>query len=221
MKNIIIFGTGSYAKLLFYELILTKKYKILGFVDERQKQNTVFIKYKNFSYKTIQIDDKFKNKNISGIIAIGDNYLRYQISKLYSTKLKKINWITYISNKAIVSKLSVVGKGTVILSNAVITAGTKIGIHCLINTSCSIDHDNYFHDFSSTGPGVTTAGKVEVKKFSFLGTGSTVAHKVIINENIVVGGHAYVNKDCKKNSVYYGLPAKFKRERKLGEIYLK
>ena len=41
MKQLIIFGSGDYAKMIFHEL-KDKKYKILGFFDERKKR--VFLK---------------------------------------------------------------------------------------------------------------------------------------------------------------------------------
>ena len=41
-----------------------------------------------------------------------------------------------------------IGNGSIIISNSVINRDSIIGNHCLINTSTSIDHDNYFDDFS-------------------------------------------------------------------------
>ena len=76
--------------------------------------------------------------------------------------------IIYRSKSSIISSNVKIGKGSVILQNAVINSGTKIGEHCIINTSCSVDHDNIFEDFSSTGPRVTTAGKVNTKSFLLL-----------------------------------------------------
>jgi len=30
-----------------------------------------------------------------------------------------------------------------------------------------------------------------------------------ISENVVCGGKSFINKNCKKNSVYFGIPLKF------------
>ena len=40
--------------------------------------------------------------------------------------------------------------------------------HVSINTGSYIDHDNTFHNFSGTGPGVATGGNVIVGEQSFL-----------------------------------------------------
>ncbi len=218
MKNLIIFGSGDYAKMIFNDLKKDKKYNILGFFDERKKKKFV---NKEKSFKFIDLNKKIKNlKKIYGIIAVGDNYKRYKINNLISKILPKINWIIFKSKSAIISKNVKLGNGTVILENCVINSGTHIGDHCIINTSCSIDHDNKFEDFTSTGPRVTTAGKVKIKKFSFMGISSTINSKIIVQKNTIIGGNSFVIKNCAANSVYFGIPAKFKRKRKLGERYL-
>ena len=55
-----------------------------------------------------------------------------------------------------------IGEGSLIMPGVVINTETKIGKHCIINTSSSIDHHNYFKDYSSCGPGVITGGKVTI-----------------------------------------------------------
>ena len=122
----------------------------------------------NSKLRFIDLDQKIKKlKKIYGIIAVGDNYKRYKIYKSILKTLPNMNWIIYRSKSSIISSNVKIGKGSVILQNAVINSGTKIGEHCIINTSCSVDHDNIFEDFSSTGPRVTTAGKVNTKSFLY------------------------------------------------------
>ena len=97
---------------------------------------------------------------------------------------------------------------------------TKIHNHVSINTGSFIDHNNTFHNFSSTGPGVITGGNVTVGGQSFLGIGSVIKDKIFIGKNTVIGGKAFVRKSCKSNSVYYGVPAKRIKKRNLNEPYL-
>ena len=113
-----------------------------------------------------------------------------------------------------------IGEGTLVVSGSTINTGTEIGKHCVINTSCSIDHDNKFDDFSSAAPGVITGGNVVVGKKSYLGMGSLVKDQVNILQDTVIGLGSIVNKDCEKNSIYYGSPVKKIRTRKSEESYL-
>ena len=87
-----------------------------------------------------------------------------------------------------------------ILAGSVISTETKIYNHVSINTGSYIDHNNIFHNFSSTGPGVITGGNVTVSEQSFLGIGSVIKDKIFIGKNTVIGGKAFVRKNCKANS---------------------
>ena len=220
MNSIVIFGCGGHAKVVFSEIIKLKKYKIIGFIGKSNKKK-IILKYNKKNYYNIGTLNVLKKiKKVCGIIGIGDNYLRKKISKEVNLKYKKFNWVSIISKDSIINSNVKIGLGTLIVSKTVINNGTKIGSHCLINTSSSIDHDNTFEDFSSTGPSVTTGGNVKVYQLSHLGIGAVIKNKIKIGSNTIIGGKSFVNKDCLKNSVYFGIPAKRKKSRKLKEKYL-
>lgn len=81
-------------------------------------------------------------------------------------EIKKINknfkFQKIISKDAIINPNVNINEGSLIVSGTVINCGTIIGKHCILNTSSSIDHDNFFGDYSSTGPGTITGGGVEI-----------------------------------------------------------
>ena len=222
MIKIVIFGSGHHAKVIFAEVIKLKKFKFLGFVDDFKKKGEIIINLDKKNYYNLgSIKDVINKKDkLKGIIGVGLIHVREKIFK----DIKKINnnfkFQQIISKDAIISSNVFIDEGTLIVSGAIINTGTKIGKHCIINTSCSIDHDNKFGDFSSVGPGVVTGGNVEVGYKSYLGLGSLVRNNVKILENTIVGFGSLVNKDCKKNSIYWGSPVKKIRKRKNNENYL-
>jgi len=209
-KNIVIFGNGTHSKVLISEILKLKIYKIIGFVNFKKKfQKTIIYdkkKYKNF--KNIHILTKFSNQKIYGIIGIGENFIRKKVYDEINKYKIKIIWQSIISKHAIIDNNVKIGSGSYIAPGTIIKTGSVIGKHCIINTYSSIDHDNYFDDFASTGPGITTGGNVSVGKLSFIGIGSVVKHKITIKENTLIGGYSYVNKNCRKNLIYYGIPIK-------------
>tara|TARA_B100001989_G_scaffold9784_1_gene6354 strand:- start:1699 stop:2364 length:666 start_codon:yes stop_codon:yes gene_type:complete len=221
MKNILIFGSGYHSKVVFSEIIKLKKYNFIGFIDERKRKGLKILNYKNKTYKNLgKLKELINKKKICGIIGVGDNYTREKIYNDVKKQIKNFKWEKIVSSDAIISDRVKIGSGSFIVSGSIINTGTKIGRHCIINTSSSIDHDNSFADFSSTGPGVITGGNVTVQKKSFLGLGCKIKHKIIIGKNTVVGANSYVNRNCESNSIYIGSPAKKKRSRKIGENYL-
>jgi sugar O-acyltransferase (sialic acid O-acetyltransferase NeuD family) len=223
MKEILIFGSEGHARIVLSEIIQIKGYRVIGFVDERTKKGTIIENYKNKKYKVvgnIKGINKLLNKNTFGIIGIGSNFIRKKIAEEINKIYKNFNWATIISKNSTINGNVRIGKGSIIVSASVINTGTKIGEHCLINTSSSIDHNNTFENYSSTGPGVTTGGNVELGQCSHLGIGSTVKHQTSIGDNTIIGAQSMVLKNCNKNSVYYGIPAKKISDREDSSKYL-
>ena len=113
-----------------------------------------------------------------------------------------------ISTKSNIDKTVIIGDGTMIISGTTINIGSKIGRHSIINTSCSIDHDNLIKNYVNCSPGVVSAGNVTINDKVFIGMGTSIKQNTIIDSNTTIGAQSYVNKNCKKNSTYYGIPIK-------------
>ena len=223
MKEILIFGSEGHSRIVLSEIIQIKGYRVIGFVDENIKKGTIIENYKNKKYKVvsnIKGINKLLNKNTFGIIGIGSNFRRKKVAEEINKIYKNFNWTTIISKNSTLNGNVRIGKGSLIVSGSVINTGTKIGEHCLINTSSSIDHDNTFKNYSSTGPGVITGGNVKLGQCSHLGMGSTVKHKITIQDNTIIGAQSLVLKNCDKNSIYFGIPAKKIRDRENNSNYL-
>tara|TARA_B100001123_G_C15098795_1_gene942682 strand:+ start:255 stop:926 length:672 start_codon:yes stop_codon:yes gene_type:complete len=223
MKEILIFGSGGHSRIILSEIVQIKDYRVIGFVDENIKKGTIIESYKNKKYKVvsnIKGINKLLNKNTFGIIGIGSNFIRKEVAKKINKIYKNFNWVTIISKNSTINGNVRIGKGSLIVSGSVINTGTKIGEHCLINTSSSIDHDNTFKNYSSTGPSVTTGGNVALGECSHLGIGSSIKHQISIGDNTIIGARSMVLKNCNNNSVYYGIPATKIRDRENNSIYL-
>ena len=211
LKKIVIFGSGGHAFVVLSEIIKAKKFKIIGVVDDYFDKKKINL-FKYYGVKYLGNLNKFSKskskKNIFGFVAVGDNKKREEIVKKVSKIIKNIRWATIISKDAIISTNVKIGEGTIIVSGSVVNFGTIIKKHCLINTNSSIDHENYFESFSSSGPSVTTGGNVKVFKGSHLGISSTIKQGIIIGKNTIIGGQTFINKNCDSNSMYFGIPGK-------------
>lgn len=207
-KELIIVGSGGHFKVVINEVLKQNKFKVQKIIDVKNfgkkikvgKRNLKIINYKKFDWL------KIKSQTFL-FIAIGDNFLRKKIFNEIKKKNKKIKWATVVSIDAIVSNDVKIKPGSLVVSGSIINPGTRIGAHCIINTRSSIDHDNFFDDFSSCAPGVVTGGNVKVGKYSFLGIRSTVVNNIKIGTKTIIGANSLVNKNCLSNYVYYGRPA--------------
>ncbi len=207
--KIIIFGSSYHAAVIFSELKNFKKFKVLGFCDEKKTAAQILkSKFKLKDLGSFKDISKKIDRNTKGIIGIGENKIRKKIVRECYLLNKKFKWINLISKNSIIDRNVHTGEGSVILSGTVIRNDVKIGNHCLINSSCSIDHDTILSDFSSCGPGVVSGGNVFIGQSSFVGIGSTIKHSIKISDNVIIGGNSYVNKSCSSGFLYFGNPIK-------------
>lgn len=218
--KIIIIGTGGHSKVIVDIIQNEQKYEIAGFID-----NNLPIGHKVFDYEVLGKEQEINNliskyKIFGGIIAIGDNFIRSNVEKKIRLLCNEFRFINCIHPNSNIAFNVVMGEGNVVMAGATINTSSEISNHCIFNTNCSIDHDNRIADFASIAPNGVTGGNVEVDEFSAIGIGATVKHNVSIGYNCIIGACSLVNKDTKSNSVYYGIPAKFIRNHKLGEKYL-
>ena len=222
MNNFIIFGYGGHARVILDSISVIKNSRVLGFISNK-KYDTSFakkVKYLGEIKNLNEIIKKIKLKNVVGIIAIGNNIKRKQIFLQVNKINRKFKWGNVIHPAAVISPSAIIGSGNMILAGSIICAETEMENHVSINTGSYIDHNNKFCNFSSTGPGVATGGNVVVGEQSFLGIGATIKQNIIIEKNTIVGGQAFVNKNCKPNSIYFGIPARRIKKRILEKSYL-
>lgn len=209
MKNIVIIGSGGHAKviadiLLKRKEVLKEELDIIGFLDDN---------FQNLEYREIfnipilgslELIEEFKNKDYEYIIAIGNNLIRKKIAEKYS----KLIYYTAIHPTAVIGNMVTIEEGTVVMANAVINSYSKIGKHCILNTSCVIEHDNNIKNYVHISPNTTLCGGVVIKEKSWIGAGSNIKQGVSIGKNVIVGAGTVVIRDVENNVTAVGNPAR-------------
>ena len=164
----------------------------------------------NFSKEVRFWDVEDYNDTIGGhwIIAVGNNQSRKKIAEDLG---EGCDYLTIISETAIISNKIDIAKGSQILQGAVIQIGTKIGKHCIVNTAASIDHDCILEDFTFVGPNATLCGGVKIGEGSFIGAGTVILPYIKIGKNCMIGAGSVVTKDMPDHITAYGNPAVIKQ----------
>lgn len=203
MKSVVIIGASGHGKVIA-DIVLKSGDRIIGFLDDNPLLEGTFI-----GFPLLGTVEKYTSylKDAEFVIAIGDASTRENIAK----KLNGVKWYTAIHPTAVISKIDVtIDEGTVVMANAVINSGSKIGKHCIINSSAVVEHDNWIEDYVHISVGAKLAGTVHVGKSTWIGVGASVSNNVEICAECMIGAGAVVVKDIKEAGTYVGVPVRRK-----------
>ncbi len=220
MIRILVIGSSGHAKCVIDSIELAGQYRIVGLVDDYRAAGERTGIYQVLA--TIKdLPDLVREHQPTGyIVAIGDNFARASVVDKVKLLCPELDLIQAIHPNAIVARGSVIGAGTVIFAGAVVAPGCEIGMGCVINTAASIDHDSCMHDFSSLAPRVVTGGNCQIGKYTAIGIGAVLSHRISVGAHCVIGAGAVVLRAVEPLSISYGSPARLIRTRVAGEKYL-
>ncbi len=201
MNRLIIVGAGGHGKTVA-DNALKNGYERIYFVDDNATGDVI-----GFPVIGKISDIEFSNDgNTDFVIGVGDNALRRRIAEKYGDN----NWVSLVHPSAQIAFNAKIGKGTVIMANAVVNACTVIGEHCIINTSAVVEHNDTIDDYVHLSPGATLGGTVHVGTSTHVGIGAVIRNNVEICSHCMIGAGAVVVRDIREKGTYMGVPAQKK-----------
>lgn len=203
MKDkLIIIGASGHGKVVADIAIKMNKWENIAFLDDDETIKSCM------GFDVIgKSSDVIKYKNEADFfVAIGNNATREKVQEKLMDE--GLNVVSLIHPSATIGNDVEISIGTAIMAGTVINSSTRIGKGCIINTSSSLDHDNYIENYVHISPGVRTAGTVKVGKGSWLGIGSVVSNNVNICSGCKVGAGAVVVNDITEPGTYVGIPVR-------------
>jgi len=149
----------------------------------------------------------FKTHGNEFTIGIGAPLLRYKLYKKFIHLGG--NLASSISPSAQIGNYDVsIGIGSNVLSQAILSNSTRIGVGCILYYNVVITHDCVVEDFVELAPNVILLGRCRIGKFTQIGANATILPDVIIGKNVIIGAGSVVTKDIPDNSMAVGIPAK-------------
>lgn len=189
-----LIGAGGFAREVKAQM---NQPDMISFVDDE---------YWNIYEKNTLPLSQFDSDKYIVCIAIGDPIVR----KSMVEKLPlNTNYFTFIHQSAqILDDNIVIGDGSIICANCIITTNVSLGNHCQLNLSTTIGHDCIIGDYFTTAPGAKISGDCIIGSEVYLGTNSSIKQKVNICDSVIVGLNAGVVKNIESPGTYVGVPAK-------------
>lgn len=199
MKKVVIIGASGHAKVIA-DIVIKSGDELVGFLDDNTSLPNEIV-----GYSYLGIIDKYReySEKCFFVIGIGNNAIRKKIAESVD-----VNWYTAIHPSAQIAIDTQLGKGTVVMANAVVNTSAIIGNHCIINTGTIVEHDNRIGDYVHISPNASLCGTVSVGNLTHIGAGVTVKNNISICDNVIVGAGGVVVKDIIENGTYIGVPVK-------------
>ncbi|HEU5426452.1 MAG TPA: acetyltransferase [Actinocrinis sp.] len=121
-------------------------------------------------------------------------------------------YATVLHPSADISGDSVIGPGSVLLAQAVLTAAATVGAHVAVMPHAVLTHDVTVDDFATIASGVRFGGGVRVQRGAYLGSGALIREQVKIGAWSQVGMGSVVLQDIPDGQVWVGNPARKLRD---------
>ena len=146
------------------------------------------------------------NKNFEYIVASG----------VINIRLKMINFIehfglvagTFTSNKSYISSFSKIGKGAVILPNAMVTGNPIIGEYLFLNMQSAVTHDSIVGNNVVVNPGVHITGHCQIGDNVSFGANSSLLPGTKIGNNSEIAICTFSKKKVGENKIVVSVPGR-------------
>ena len=200
MNKLIIIGAGGHGKVIA-DAALKNGYTNICYIDDHATGYVM-----GFPIIGTSADIECLNDDSTDFITgIGNNDVRKTIAETYN-----VNWVSIVHPSAQIGFDAEIGKGTVVMANAVVNVCAKIGEHCIINTGAIVEHDNVIENYAHISPNVALGGTVRIGSLTHVGIGATVKNNTEICSDCTIGAGAVVVKNIKEPGTYVGVPIRKK-----------
>jgi len=208
MKDkIILIGGGGHCKSVIDVIELEGKFEIVGIIDVKEKVGSSVL-----NYPIIGCDDdieKLSQTCTNFIVTFGQGKTNVFREKTYK-KLKELHLKLPVIQSPLshVSKHAIVGEGTVVMHGAMINAGSKVGVNCILNSQCLIEHDVMVGNHCHISTKATLNGTVKFGDSIFAGSCCVVADGLSVCDKVTIGAGSTVVRNITDSGIYVGCPAK-------------
>lgn len=207
MKKLCIFGAGGFAHEVFWLARQCGKDPV-AFIDVHPGDDYHGVK--------VEGEDFFNPKKHTAVVAVGNPKVRKKIVDQIIARYGDVLFETLVHPSTnLMSPSIVIGEGSVICANCILTCDIQLGHSSQLNLSTTIGHDTVAGPYFTTAPGVHISGKVRAGEKVYLGTNASTVEDISICDDVTIGAAACVSKDITESGIYVGIPAR-KMEKKNG-----
>jgi len=201
MKDLIIFGNGKIAEVVYYYAKEDCGYNIVAFTVD-----LVYTKEDTFHGKPVipfdDIQNNFSPEQNAMFVAIGYHDMnRLREQKYKAAKAMGYEIVSIISPKAKLPKTVRVGENCFIMPPALIHPNVVIGNNTFVWSGAMIGHHSRIGENCWLTSTANISGVVQVGNNCFFAVNSTIGHGINIGDECFIGANALVTKSLESKKV--------------------
>ena len=182
MKKIIFYGGTGQAKVM--RPIADKIGKLVAVLDDTEELSPPFNDVPLYCGRDCfqQWVDVREAGQYYFAVTIGNPHAKVRINlSKYLTKAN-LKPISLVHETAIIDPTAKLGVGAQVHAGVIVNPYATIGKYCILNTKSLIEHDCTLNDGVEIGPSSVICGKVNIKRFTWIGANATVKQNINIGE---------------------------------------
>jgi sugar O-acyltransferase (sialic acid O-acetyltransferase NeuD family) len=206
-QKIVIYGGGTFAKLMLYHFSHDSDYEVVAFcLDKQYISADYFCDLPVLAFESIEND--YPATDFPMFVAIGYSNMRNRSIMFHKAKDKGYALINFISRKAITRDDLVIGENNVIFSSSDAEPGVTIGnnnifwTRSILGHGVKVGHHNYF----SGGAGL--GGNCVIGDYCFMGNAALMINGITIADETFLVAGAVILRDSEPATKYHGNPAR-------------
>ncbi|MET4161018.1 UDP-N-acetylbacillosamine N-acetyltransferase [Marinobacterium sp. MBR-111] len=213
-ENLIIYGTGPLAKLLYYYLSDDSEYNVKGFcVNADYISESEFLGLPVVPFE--EIEKTYPPTEYGMLLAIGYSKMRVRKKLFNDVKNKGYILVNYVHSSVIKHNV-VMGENNIIFAGCIIEPNVKIGNNNIIWSMTLLGHDCIIGNHNYISAKCLISGDSQIFDLCFIGNGATMINGLLVNNETCVGAASYLRKSTDEKGLYVGNPSKLIKYNKNG-----
>ena len=207
MKDLVIFGTSTLAKLAKYYATQELGLKVVAFVvDEGYRTEPHFLNLPVLTWP--EFLTAYLPTDVSLYIAVGYKSMRAREAIYDRVKARGYELINIVSTAGYLASDVKLGDNNFVMPGVVVETGVTLNSNNIIWSNTTICHDTCIGSHNFIAANTVVGGGVKIGDGNFLGFSSVVLQNLEIGSGTLVGAHSLVMHKVENLSQVQGSPAK-------------
>ena len=205
MSQVVVFGTGTIARMAYAYFGHDSPHEIVAFTVDRDH----LAEDKLFGLPVVPFDEvasRYPVAEFAMFVALGYVSMnKFREQRYQQAKAMGYQLISYVSSGATFwSDYSSIGDNCFIMENNVIQPFVEIGNDVFMWSGNQVGHNTVIKDHCFVASQVVVSGNVTIEPNCFLGVNATIRDGVTIARECIIGAGAIIMRDTKEREVYVG-----------------